>query len=92
MCSSDLWVANAADDTVTRVDPTSGATTTIAVGDAPAAVAVGSGAVWVANKGASTISRIDPGSNTVVRTIKIGNPPAGLVYSDGYLWVSAQAP
>jgi YVTN family beta-propeller protein len=77
---------------VTRIDPSSGATTTIRVGHGPMALALGSGAVWVANKDDGTISRIDAGSNDVVRTIEIGNAPAGLTFADGHVWVSVQAP
>ena len=54
-----IWVANSGDDTVTRIDPATYATSTIPVGHGPAAIAFGDGAVWVAESG-GTISRIDP--------------------------------
>ena len=74
-----LWVANSADDTVTRIDPDTNATVfTVPVGDEPVAVAVGAGGVWVANAGDGTVSRIDPTPNEVVGTIEVGNPPAGI--------------
>jgi virginiamycin B lyase len=62
------------------------------VGDGPAAIAVGAGAVWVANAGDGTISRIDPRSFEVVKTIKTGNAPAGIAVGGGFVWVSVQAP
>ena len=77
---------------VTRIDPGSGATLQIAVGDGPSAIASGSGAVWVANTAARTVSRIDPATDEVVATIEIGNAPAGIVFSDGLVWVAVQAP
>ena len=43
-----MWVANAGDGTVSRIDPeTSEVVTTIDVGQAPAGIAVGHGLVWV---------------------------------------------
>jgi YVTN family beta-propeller protein len=87
-----LWVANQGDDSVTRVDPGTGATDVIRVGDAPVGVAVGSGAVWVASEGDRTVSRIDPGLREVEQTIDTGNPPAGIAVVDGSVWVTVRAP
>ena len=43
-----MWVANAGDGTVSRIDPAKGAVvTTIDVGGAPAGVAAANGLVWV---------------------------------------------
>ena len=86
-----VWVANAGDDTITRIDPDS-ATRTIAVGDEPVALAVGDGAIWVANRGDRTVTRIDPSSGDIVQTIEIGNAPAGIAVTADGVWVTAQAP
>ena len=82
------------DDLVQRiaVDLTSTSSRSIAVGDGPAAVAFGDGAVWVANSGDGTVSRIDPETYEVVKTIEVGGAPAGIALSDGRVWVSVQAP
>jgi streptogramin lyase/predicted Ser/Thr protein kinase len=53
-----VWVTNRGGHTVTRLDPATGATTRIAVGDEPKGVAVGYGHVWVVNSGEATVSRI----------------------------------
>jgi YVTN family beta-propeller protein len=87
-----IWVANASDDSVTRIDPFTGSSRTISVGQGPTAVAVGSGAVWVSNTADSTVSRIDPALNEVVETIEIGNAPYGLAVSGDLVWVAVQAP
>ena len=42
-----VWVTNGDDNTVTRVDPATGATTSIRLPEAPRSLAIGSGAVWV---------------------------------------------
>ena len=55
-----LWVANAGDRTVSRIDLGSGDARTIGTAEVPSGLAVGSGAVWVANGFADQVSRIDP--------------------------------
>jgi peptide/nickel transport system substrate-binding protein len=65
--------------------------TTIAVGSAPSAIAVGAGAVWVANRLDGTVSRIDPRANRVVATVPVGGAPAGLSVSGDRVWVTAAA-
>jgi YVTN family beta-propeller protein len=87
-----IWVASAGDGVVTRIDPDSGATLPIAVGEGASAVASSEGAVWVANTTAGTVSRIDPSTNDVVTTIETGNAPSGLAVADGFLWVAVRAP
>jgi ABC-type transport system substrate-binding protein/DNA-binding SARP family transcriptional activator len=58
--AGSLWVANADDQSVTRVDvPTGRAVRNIPVGGAPTALAAGRDAVWLAD-GTGDISRIDP--------------------------------
>jgi YVTN family beta-propeller protein len=87
-----IWVANTGDGVVTRIDPASGDTLPISVGEGASALASGSAAVWVANTAARTVSRINPGTNEVVATIETGNAPAGLTIADGFLWVAVRAP
>ena len=86
-----LWVVNRADDTVTRVDPSTNANVfTIRVDARPVAIAVASDAVWVANQGAGTLSRIDPETNEVTDSVEVGNGPSGIAVADGLLWVAVQ--
>jgi peptide/nickel transport system substrate-binding protein len=59
----------------------------VQVGQGPAAVAVGGGAVWVASETAGTISRIDPSSNSV-QTITAGSGASGIVVCRGGVWVT----
>jgi YVTN family beta-propeller protein len=87
-----IWVASSGDDLVTRIDPGSGATLSIPVGDGPSAVAGAAGIVWVANTAARSVSRIDAGTNEVGATIDVGSAPSGLAVADGMLWVTAQTP
>ena len=86
------WVTLKADDSVARLDPTTGSVSkTIPVGRGPTGVAVGAGAVWVANADDGTLSRIDPETNEVVATIRVGASPQDIVVGDERVWVSVRA-
>src|SRR6266508_2926918 len=87
-----VWVTNATEDTVSRIDPaTNDVEQTIDVGGGPAGVAVGGGAVWVANGLDATVSRIDPVANKEVQRITVGNGPSGVAYGEGAVWVTNSA-
>jgi YVTN family beta-propeller protein len=65
-----VWVANAAQGTVSRVDPaTNTVTQTIRVGRNPIRLAAGFGSIWVANETEQTISRIDVRTGQPLATI-----------------------
>jgi YVTN family beta-propeller protein len=84
-----VWVTNADDDTVSRIDPLKRIVAqTISVGSSPSGITTGNGAVWVANSLDSTVSRIDPVTNTVVQTIPVGNGPVSIAYAAGSVWVA----
>jgi YVTN family beta-propeller protein len=85
-----VWVTDADDSTVTRLDPDSegAVVATTSVGQRPTAVAVGAGAVWVANTADDTVSRIDPRGNTVTDTIPVGRRPTGIAVGDRAVWVA----
>ncbi len=91
-----LWVANYADDTVTRLEIAApGATpifTQIPVGDGPVDVAFGEGAIWVVNQLDRTVMRIDAESGDVGATVRIGNEPQRVAAGEGRVWVTVRAP
>jgi YVTN family beta-propeller protein len=84
-----IWVANALDGTVSRVDRERGQVVTIDVGGEPTAVAFGNRALWVANGEGSSIAQIDPGTNRVVETLEAGNAPRAVAVGFGALWVAS---
>ena len=85
-----VWITDDADNTVTRLDPSSenAVIGTTSVGQGPTAVAVGAGAVWVANTQDNTVSRIDPRTATVTDTIPVGRRPTGIAVGQGAVWVA----
>jgi len=86
-----VWVANSNDNTVTRIDPSSGRVVgnPVPVGKDPYALAIGAGAVWVANNNDDTVTRIDPSSGRVVgNPIPVGVGPQGIAVGPGGVWVA----
>lgn len=81
-----LWVANAASDSVTRIDISKASVTaTIPVGHDPRSLAINSvsNVVYAANHGDNTISVIDARAATVVNTIQVGSGPVNVAYDIG---------
>ena len=84
-----VWVVDAIDGTVLRLDPLSGARRSIRVGSGPSDVAVGAGGVWVANALDGTVSRLDPATgNPVGDAIALRFEPARLAVGGGAVWVT----
>jgi YVTN family beta-propeller protein len=87
-----LWVTNEADDSVSRIDLSSGQVTgSIRVGRIPRAIATGAGAAWVANTRDGTVTRIDP-ETLDVTTIAVGGTPEHIAVGEGAVWVAVTVP
>jgi peptide/nickel transport system substrate-binding protein len=84
-----IWVADATDETVSRLEPSRNRVVTIPVGSDPAAVAFGDGALWVAERGDGTVAQISPASNKVVRRIADVNAPSALAAGGGAVWIGS---
>jgi YVTN family beta-propeller protein len=86
----DLWVTDAFDNTVSRIDRTGAVTAPIKVGRAPTSVAVGGGAVWVADSADDDVKRIDPDTGTVLTTVRVGHSPSAIAIAAGAVWVASR--
>ncbi|HWH65933.1 MAG TPA: ABC transporter substrate-binding protein, partial [Gaiellales bacterium] len=85
-----VWVANALDGTVTRIDPSSGAVTAQRVATGITSIAVAGDSVWAASPQAGRVYRLDPASGRVAGSIEVGSRPTALTAgSSGPLWVTA---
>jgi YVTN family beta-propeller protein len=87
-----VWVANAAEGTVSRIDPaTNTVTSTIPVGRNPSRLAAGYGSIWTANND-GTVSRIDARTGVVTATIPVtGLRPSDLAVGAGAVWTTSGA-
>jgi YVTN family beta-propeller protein len=82
-----VWVANAADGSVSRIDPRANRVVqTIAIGGPPVALVAGAGAIWVANADADAVVALDPGSGVPRRSVRLEDSPGGLAVGFGALW------
>ncbi len=83
-----VWVADASNDLVTRVDDR-GAGESVEVGNDPRELAVDGGFVWVANAGDDTVTRIDAKTGKVVGDpIAVGDDPIGIAAGGGAVWTA----
>jgi YVTN family beta-propeller protein len=90
-----VWVTSSADDTLLRIDPSSGRIVTeVPIAPAsgervagPSGVAVGYGSVWVADTLANALTRVDPTRNAVVATVGVGRRPTRVAVGEGAVWV-----
>ena len=93
-----VWVLNADDQTISRVDEESRRVKTFAIGETPHELAVGAGAVWVGVGRGRAVSRLDPQSGVVDRVIPVfkGGAVGGsgvtsggtaIAVGDGAVWV-----
>jgi YVTN family beta-propeller protein len=87
--SGSVWVTDASNGTVSRIDPATGAQVDrITVGGEPASITSGAGAM-VANANGATVLRIDPPTGMVTQTIPLGGAnPVALTFGAGRLWVA----
>jgi streptogramin lyase len=86
-----VWVANRLNGTVTRIDASTGRTTTVLVGQGITAVAAWASSVWVVNRPGGTVARIDVGSNTVVETVRLRDVADAAALQDGALLATTSA-
>ena len=90
-----VWVANAAQGTVSRIDPaTNTVTGSTRVGRNPAMLAAGFGSVWVANKTSQSVSRLDARTGRLQATIPVNNQyfsPTQLTVDADAVWVQDEA-
>src|SRR5262249_40611558 len=83
-----LWVSDAANDRVLRLDPrTHRIVDRIPVGREPGALVATREGIWVVDTGGGSVSQIDPGSGTVVATVAVGAAPVAIAAGAGAIWV-----
>jgi peptide/nickel transport system substrate-binding protein len=87
--AGSVWVADAKDETVSRLEPSRDRVVTIPVGSDPVALAFGDRALWVAERGDGTVAEISPASNKVTRRIESVNAPSALAAGYGAVWIGS---
>jgi peptide/nickel transport system substrate-binding protein len=87
-----VWVTNAADGTVTSIDPTTAKPSTVPVGHDPTGLAAAAGKVWVLVGQPASVVRIDPDTLHTTTTLLHSLPKAIAGAPNGQTWLAALAP
>jgi YVTN family beta-propeller protein len=87
-----LWIVNRAANSVIEFDPaTSQKLRELTVGQAPAAIAVGTDSLWVANSEDDTVTQITipgRGQTPTLTEIPVGDGPVDVTVGEGGVWVT----
>jgi peptide/nickel transport system substrate-binding protein len=83
-----VWVANAIDDTLARMDISDGHVQTVAVDARPSGVAFTPEGVWVTSSAGSTVACVDPRSLDVELTANVGSEPTAVLAASGSIWIT----
>jgi YVTN family beta-propeller protein len=87
--AGSVWVTSTDDQTVARIDPTTGnVRETIKAGSGASGVAADEHGVWVTNSLDGNVTRIDPKTNAAVDTIDVGAAPVAVALGHASLWVA----
>jgi YVTN family beta-propeller protein len=84
-----VWVVNATDRTVSRIDPETNSVRTAPAGGDPHAVATGEGAVWVLSPRDQALARIDPNTLSTLGTTALISRTGQLAYGGLASWALA---
>jgi hypothetical protein len=87
-----IWSASDIGSTIARVDPASGATSSIPVPERPGGLTAGGGAVYAFHFLQPTLTRIEEASGAARRIDVPGTSAVGLAYGDGSLWLLTLRP
>jgi YVTN family beta-propeller protein len=84
-----VWVVNASDRTVSRIDPETNSVRTAPAGGDPHGVATGEGAVWVFSPRDQALARIDPNTLSTLGTTALISRTGQLAYGGLASWALA---
>jgi peptide/nickel transport system substrate-binding protein len=88
--AGSIWVANATDNTVTRIERGHAPRVAIPVGTEPGGLAFAAGSLWVATPRDRRVAQVVPAANAVARRIDVGNRPSAIVAGYGSIWVTSE--
>jgi YVTN family beta-propeller protein len=83
-----LWVADAAEGTVSRIDRDLGVVQRIDVGDSVDGLAFGRRSIWATDANAGQLVQIDAKTARVVQRFRVGNGPTAVAAGDDAVWVA----
>jgi streptogramin lyase len=86
--AGSIWVSDASDARLLRIDPETGESAVVAtLDDTPCEITVAYGSLWVVTQ-SGYVDRIDPDSGKQVARVKVGRTSYQVTATPGALWVS----
>lgn len=86
---TNIWVANIAGNSVTKIDPTTNTVLeTITVAGNPNGIAFDGTSVWVTCLGSGSVSKINVTTNVVTGPFTVGSSPQGIAFDGTHMWVA----
>src|SRR5581483_3245559 len=86
---ANIWVANLAGNTVTKLRANDGTNLgSFAAGTGPYALAYDGANVWAADGGSNTVTKIRASNGVTVGTFTVGSSPSAIVFDGANIWVA----
>jgi hypothetical protein len=85
---SSIWVSNASDNTVIKLDKTGATLGTFPVGAGPQGIAFDGIHIWVANYSGNTVTELRAGDGTGLGGFTVGANPCGVAFDGANIWVT----
>jgi len=85
----NIWVTNQADNTVTKLLASTGATVgAYVVGSRPTSLVFDGANIWVANSSGNTVTELLASTGATVGTYPVGSNPGGIAFDGANIWVT----
>jgi streptogramin lyase len=83
-----VWLVNAGDDTIARIDARMNRVQTHEVASKPGGLVAAAGSIWLTHPRDGTVRRIEPASGRTVATIPVGGSAYGMATDDRGVWIA----
>jgi hypothetical protein len=83
-----VWLVNAGDDTIARIDARTNRVQTHEVASQPGGLVAAEGSIWLTHPRDGTVRRIEPASGRTVATIPVGGSAYGMATENRGVWVA----
>ncbi len=84
---TNIWIANASSDTVSKMNPADGTRVDYPTGDGPVGVAFDGTSIWITNYNSGTVSKMNPADGTKV-DYPTGDRPRGVAFDGTSIWIA----
>jgi hypothetical protein len=88
VAGDSVWLVNAGDDTITRIDAQTNHVETHKVASQPGGLVAAAGSIWLTQPRHGTVRRIEPASGRTVATIPVGGSAYGMATDPRGVWIA----